>query len=91
MDLSGIQNGLSVKVTRCTDVVIFNVNIAIILVGALQAEPTQRLNELSRPKRLAEGHEASRDGYWRVTNGAKSAVASSRYAVYSDNLSFLSS
>ncbi|XP_011409976.1 PREDICTED: testicular haploid expressed gene protein-like [Amphimedon queenslandica] len=46
--------------------------------GALQAEPTQRLNELSRPKRLAEGHEASRDGYWRVTNGAKSAVASSR-------------
>lgn len=84
MDLSGMQNGLSVKVMTCTCNVIANHEMYIwdeFFKGALQAEPTQRLNELSRPKRLAEGHEASRDGYWRVTNGAKSAVASSRYAV----------
>lgn len=44
----------------------------------MQAETGQRLNELSRPKRLAEGYESSRDVIWKVTTGAKLAIASSR-------------
>lgn len=49
------------------------------MTGALQAESSQRLTELACPKRLSEGYEPNRDVIWKVSVGAKTAVASSRY------------
>lgn len=46
--------------------------------GALQAVPSDRLMELSKPKKLADGHQPSRDVVWKVSSGAKHAVASNR-------------
>ena len=46
--------------------------------GALQATYTERVGELAKPKRLADGYQPSRDVVWRVSVGARNAVASNR-------------
>ena len=58
---------------------LLNLMIIIIFIGAKHADPTERLVELARPKRIAEGYEPSRDVIWKVTTGAKTATASARY------------
>ena len=49
-----------------------------ILPAALQATPSDRVGELAKPKKVAEGYQPSREVVWRVTMGARSAVASNR-------------
>ena len=46
--------------------------------GAKSARPSDRLFDLSRPKKVAEGYQPCREVEWRVTHGAKNAVASER-------------
>jgi hypothetical protein len=46
--------------------------------AALKAEASQRLSEIARPKRLPDGYEPNREVAWKVTTGAKSAIASAR-------------
>ena len=69
------QNGLFPLVS----IIINNLLIIIIFIGAKHADATERLVELARPKRIAEGYEPSRDVIWKVTTGAKTATASTRY------------
>ena len=47
-------------------------------VAALKAEAPQRVTELARPKRFAEGYEPCRGVVWKVSPGARNAVASAR-------------
>jgi len=46
--------------------------------SALEASASDRLLELARSKRLADGYQPSREVVWRVGTGAKNAVASNR-------------
>ena len=46
--------------------------------GAKQCTPTERLEELARPKKPAEGYQPCRDTVWKVGVGALNAVASNR-------------
>lgn len=46
--------------------------------GALGGVATERVGELARPKKLAEGYQQSRDVIWRVSLGARNAIASTR-------------
>ena len=43
-----------------------------------RARPTDRVLDLARQKKVAEGYQPCRDVEWKVSNGAKSAVASNR-------------
>lgn len=44
----------------------------------MQASPSPRVVELAKHKRLVEGYQPARSAIWRVTSGAKKAVASKR-------------
>ena len=46
--------------------------------GAKQCIASERLGELSRPKKPAEGYKPARDALWKVGVGALNAVASNR-------------
>ena len=46
--------------------------------AAKQASPSDRVGELSKAKKLPEGYAPCRSVLWRVTSGAKNAVASTR-------------
>ena len=46
--------------------------------STMQATATDRVTELSKAKKLADGYQPSRDVIWKVGTGAKSAVASNR-------------
>ncbi|CAI7993356.1 Testicular haploid expressed gene protein-like, partial [Geodia barretti] len=46
--------------------------------AAKRARPTDRILDLARPKKVAEGYQPCRDVEWKVSNGAKNAVASNR-------------
>ena len=46
--------------------------------AAKRARPTDRTLDLARPKRVAEGYQPCRDVEWKVSGGAKNAVASNR-------------
>ena len=45
----------------------------------MQATATDRVMELSKPKKLADGYQPCRDVIWKVGMGARTAVASNRY------------
>lgn len=45
---------------------------------AMQASPSARVLELAKHKRLVEGYQPPRSAIWRVSCGAKKAVASNR-------------
>ncbi len=46
--------------------------------AALQATPSDRVMDLAKPKRLADGYQLSREVVWRISTGAKNAMASNR-------------
>lgn len=46
--------------------------------AAKQASPSDRVGELSKSKKLAEGYAPCRSVLWRVSTGARNAVASTR-------------
>lgn len=46
--------------------------------AAKKASPSDRITELCRAKRQAEGYQPCRDVEWRVSIGARNAVASNR-------------
>ena len=46
--------------------------------AAKKARATDRIIDLSRPKKVAEDHQPCRNVEWRVSDGAKNAVASNR-------------
>ena len=46
--------------------------------GARQATASERLSELAKAKKVADGYQPSRDVLWRVSIGARNAVASNR-------------
>lgn len=46
--------------------------------AAKKASPSDRITELCRAKRQAEGYQPCRDVEWKVSIGAKNAVASNR-------------
>ena len=46
---------------------------------ALQASPSEKILELSKAKKLAEGYKPSRGPQWKVGKGALNAVTSTRY------------
>ena len=48
--------------------------------SAKQCIASERLGELSRPKKPAEGYQPPRDALWKVGVGALNAVASNRSA-----------
>ena len=50
----------------------------IVSKAAMQTSPSPRVMELAKSKRLVEGYQPSRSAIWRVTSGAKTAVASKR-------------
>ena len=47
--------------------------------ATMQATASDRVMELSKPKKLADGYQPCRDVIWKVGMGAKTAVASNRY------------
>ncbi len=47
----------------------------------MQATATDRVMELSKPKKLADGYQPCRDVIWKVGMGARVAVASNRYDI----------
>ena len=46
--------------------------------AARQATPSDRVTDLAKSKKLAEGYHPSREVVWRVGVGARNAVASNR-------------
>ena len=46
--------------------------------AALGGVASEKVGELARPKKLAEGYQQSRDVIWRVSLGARNAIASNR-------------
>jgi len=52
--------------------------IWVVSKAAMQTSPTPRVMELAKAKRVVEGYQPSRGPVWRVTSGAKTAVASKR-------------
>ncbi len=45
---------------------------------AMEAAPSERVADLAKPKRLADGYRPCREPIWKVTTGAKNAAASNR-------------
>lgn len=48
---------------------------------AMEATPTDRVADLAKPKRLADGYRPCREPLWKVTTGAKNATASNRWVM----------
>ena len=46
--------------------------------AAMQAAPTERVQELAKPKKVPEGYEADREVVWKVGTGTLNAVTSNR-------------
>lgn len=49
-----------------------------VLSSTLQATASDRVMELSKPKKLSDGYQPCRDVIWKVGVGARNAVASNR-------------
>jgi len=47
--------------------------------AARHATPSDKVLNLAKPKKLADGYCPSRDVVWKVSMGAKNAVASNRF------------
>ena len=47
--------------------------------STLQATASGRVMDLSKPKKLPDGYQPCRDVVWKVSVGARNAVASNRY------------
>lgn len=52
----------------------------IVSEAAKQAIPRERLHDLAKAKKTAEGYQPSREALWKVGVGALNAVSSNRYS-----------